>query len=430
MSLPVRALLRALPSVTVALTLSAGVGGVGLSACVVRLNDPYKEYPANGDVTGEPAACTGPAAEGGASQTGPKSARIIGRTATTKDDPAGTTRIVWSGTAVSARFSGAQNVFVKLAVTGDHVRTDTNNDAQFAPASIYYSVTVDGAAATLVTVDGTKGGEQVLPLATGLDSGPHEITLVRESDVAAGAHLYYGLFSDAAGKAKLNYLPATLRPRRIQIIGDSIACGSGVLGANATCGFDYETERVSSAFGSLAASTLDAEVSTIATRTVRVFVDPNAGGTDPLISDLYSCADPSVAPCIGAGDLSKDPTPPSVIVLTLGANDLARANVDLGGFQDTYLAFVTKLRSTYPKAHIFCTVSPLITDLNTSSLRTKAKLSLRNIVAALADQKIYALDFPDQGTENGLGCEDNPSPKTHQIMASILATAIREKTCW
>jgi hypothetical protein len=35
---------------------------------------------------------------------------------------------------------------------------------------------------------------------------------------------------------------------------------------------------------------------------------------------LYQCADPSVTPCIAAGDLSKDPAPPQAIVVLLGTN--------------------------------------------------------------------------------------------------------------
>jgi hypothetical protein len=72
----------------------------------------------------------------------------------------------------------------------------------------------------------------------------------------------------------------------------------------------------------------------------------------------------------------------------------------------------------------------MLTDLNTGGLRTSARNALHGAVADLADAKVYALDFPDQGTENGLGCEENPSTKTHEIMADILATALREKTCW
>ncbi len=410
---------RASPSRPTAIAL---VIGLGSWACLVRLNDPYKHYSADGDVTGDPAACAGAPAEGLATQTGPKAPRIIGRTSKLADDPA--PRIVWSGTQVTARFAGASDVFLTLATL-----VPVTNDALTGPTT-FYTVVVDGGLPTTISIDGSKGtAPQVLAVATGLTTDAHEIVITRESEVDAGAHYFYGLFSDAAGKTPLTYLPATVRPRRIQLIGDSPAVGSGVLGANALCTFSYDTERASVGFGALAAASLDAELTTIATRTVGVFV--NADGSNAnTISTLYGCADPSVAPCISAGDLTKDPSAPQVIVLMLGSSDLVRANAAASDFQSAYEPFVKSVRAANPKAHVFCTLSPLLTDLNTKSQRTNAKNAIHAVVADVADPKIYALDFPDQGTENGLGCEENPSPKTHQIMAGILATAIREKTCW
>lgn len=419
------------------LCLVAGLGVAPL-ACIVRLSDPYKERSADGNVTGPPAVCSAAPAEGIATQSGPKGPHFVGRVYSVKDDPAGTTRIIWSGTTVTARWSGASQLFAKLAVTAEHQNNENQGDAIIDPPSTFYSVAIDGQAPTIVTVDGTRSGEQVIPLASDLGAGDHEVTLVRESDALAGPHLFYGLFTDAAGKAAPAYLPATVRPRRIQIIGDSIACGAGVLGANALCGHTYATERASLAFGALAAAQLDAEVGTIAIRPVGMALssDPTVPWTMP---QLYGCTDPRVDPaqltanmlsCPSAGDLSKDPAAPQVIVIALGANDLARASATIGDFQTAYEAFLRTVRTTYPKAHVFCTLSPLLTDLNTKSIRTNARSAIQAVVQDLADPKIYALEFPDQGTENGLGCEENPSTRTQQVMADILATAIREKTCW
>jgi hypothetical protein len=412
--------------------------GFALTACMVRIDDPYKKYSADGDVTGGQGSCTTPS-QPAATQTGPKGFRVIGRTSTVKDDPAGTTRIVWSGTTVAARVTGASQVFAKIAVTPEHVSNDMQNDALIDPPSIYYSVSVDGGPPTLVTVDGTKSGEQIIPIAPDLGGGDHEITFVRESDGTAGAHFFYGLFTDAAGKIAPNYLPATVRARKIVIYGDSIAVGSGVLGANAACTHSYDTERATSTFGTLAGAELDAEVSTIAIRPVGVVAssDPN---TPWIMPNLYNCSDPRVTKevsmlngaaltCDTPVDLTKESTTP-VVVIALGTSDLVRAGAPVGDFQTAYEAFLHTMRKTYPTADIFCTLSPVLTDLNTQSQRTNAKNAIHTAVSDLADAKIYSLDFPDQGTENGLGCEENPSVKTHQIMADILATAIREKNCW
>jgi hypothetical protein len=489
-------------------------GALGV-ACMVRLSDPYKDYSKDGNVTPGPADCS--VEQGHAGQTGPAAVRIVGRSA--PDATTGSTRIFYSGTRITARFQGASSVYMTLTVDPNHVN---NHDADQAmaqmeglefdetqyglshPAQTFYSVLIDGqaVAGNPIARDGTIAhSNDVMPLASGLDpNSPHEIVIVRESEAQAGAHLFYGLFSDANATSPLKFLPSTVRPRRIQVVGDSISCGFGVLGQNAGCLFDYTTERASLTYWSLVADELDAEVTPIMQSGIGVFKNSDGtcassspdhacalqgpppeivassntdggseGGvvsTGSNVTDtstgrpmfyVYQCVDPTADPCdctpysqkdgvitdnhacagpldsTQAVDAKSDPNPPQVIVVNLGTNDVLLGLASQDDFYKAYKAFVSQLRGFYGSAHIFCAVSPMLSDLSTGGLRTLGKNALSqavNELRAAGDQKVYYLEFPDQGTENGLGCQFHPNATTHKLMAGILKNAISEKTCW
>jgi hypothetical protein len=494
-------------------------------ACMVRLSDPYKDYSKDGNVSpGQDCNIE----QGHAAQTGPAAVRIVGRSA--PDATTGATRIFYSGTRITARFVGASSVYMKLGVDPEHQNNHdidkaaaaTNNlafdETQYAlshPAQTFYQVLVDGTAVPgsplprdgISNPDGMtlKAGD-VMQLASGLDANAtHEIVIVRESEAQAGAHLFYGLFSDANATAALKYQPSTVKPRRIQVIGDSISCGFGVLGTNAGCTFDYTTERASLAYWALAADALDAEVTPVMQSGIGVFKNSDstcarvATNGDPMSADtpcslkpppplvvassaeggteggvvstgngpadtstgrpmfyVYQCIDPTADPCdctpyslkdgvvsnnnacdealasTQAVDPTADPNPPQVVVVNLGTNDVLLGLASQSDFETAYEAFINQLRGYYPNAQIFCALSPMLSDLSTGGLRTLAKNAISTAVNNIrnTDPKVYYLEFPDQGTENGLGCQFHPNATTHKIMAGILETAIREKTCW
>ena len=85
-------------------------------------------------------------------------------------------------------------------------------------------------------------------------------------------------------------------------------------------------------------------------------------------------------------------------------------------------------------------MSPLIDESNRPAASSYIDSAVQEVRAG-GDSRVTTLTIPaeDGGTSfgfdpqlasNGLGCDYHPAPKTHQIMAGQLVTAIRAVTGW
>jgi lysophospholipase L1-like esterase len=190
-------------------------------ACVIRLSE--RNAPAeNGAVTGGAANCAAVTVPPHGAPGGEPATKIVGRV-DARDPQA--LKFDWSGTYFSARFE-APAISARLETT----ETD-----------VLFSATLDGGEPVRVHVLSANAQPDgfVLPqtytLFTNLSPGPHEVVLHRDTEAQSGVTIFRG-FELGGGRL----LPPTQRARRIEVIGDSITCGYGNLGANATCPFDLE----------------------------------------------------------------------------------------------------------------------------------------------------------------------------------------------
>lgn len=193
-------------------------------ACVVKLSDRNAPLP-NGGVTGGAADCSAVTPPPHAGLAANPEVKFVGRF--DMRDPQNI-QFDWSGNEISARFEGPQVSARLEALEGD----------------VMFTAVVDGGEPTRIQVlsrtaqpDDFKLPDAYL-LATGLGPGPHEIVLHRDTEAQSGVTVFRG-FDFGGGRL----LPPTSRPRRIEMIGDSITCGYGNMGLNATCPFDIEVRR-------------------------------------------------------------------------------------------------------------------------------------------------------------------------------------------
>lgn len=392
-----------------------------LPACVVSLSDPEQIDP-QGSVSGPPADCAvassedpGPARIG--TTDGP---RLVGRFSTT--NPA-RPEFSWSGTQMTARFTGSSIVALRLnADQAINIEGDPADPASKEPAP--YTVVIDGGAPFIIDV--VEGANEYM-LATGLDpAATHEVVVHRDAEAAAGNAVFLGFRFDDGGKL----LPPTERPRRIEIIGDSITCGYGIQGKNASCRFTYATESSYKAYGSITGRTLDAEVHQICVSGKGVFRNNNdsTDQTLPVVYDRILLNAKEESPLVDYAAIGS----PDVIVLAFGTNDFHDNTVpDLVAFKKAYSDFLDRLRKLHPKAHLFLAVPPMLDDYNPAEVRSVMSGVLRELVADRpSDSRIYTMAFYAPGTRHGLGCAFHPNLETHGIMADQLVGAIRSKTCW
>jgi len=208
-----------------------------LPACVARLTDRNTPKE-NGGVTGEPANCAvaKPLPTGGPG--GDAAPKLLGRFATPPDSP-DTPLFDWSGNSITVRFQGTSKVTVKLRLTGD------------VPQDQMFTFVVDGVAATRrITVKNDSAGNPTLEPQedyeiVSLDPNqPHEVTIYKNTEAQKGSIIFKGF--DLHGGT---VLPPTRRPRRMEFIGDSIVCGYGNEGKNATCPFEVKIRDAKDAQG-------------------------------------------------------------------------------------------------------------------------------------------------------------------------------------
>lgn len=333
--------------------------------------------------------------------------RLIGRFDPSLAPPA---RFAWSGSSFTVRFTGPS-----LAM---RLRAAPLANAPSTP----YSVTVDGRPPTVIDVSSEREG---YPLASGLDPAqPHEVTVMREAEATAGVHELLGVDLGPGGRL----LPPRPRPHRIEIVGDSITCGYGVLGADAHCKFSFATERASEAYGARLGRALDADVTTIcwSGRGVIRNYDGTTKGTMPELFELALPAPPV------PWSFAKAP-PPDAVVLNLGTNDFLGGNgqpLDLAAFEDAYVRFARRVREVYPRAFVVVTTSPMLHDEPSPSgpgtAKDLARTRLEHVVArrtADGDRRIELIQLDDASSH--WGCDYHPDVAMNAQIAARLEPALR-----
>ena len=233
-----------------------------LPACVVNLNDRNSPLE-NGGVSGPAANCAQVTPPGeGAPSADPKAikTKLLGRF--DLKDPT-RPHFDWSGNSMNARFRGTQVTW-----------------GADSGIEIVFEQIVDGVATQQIL-----GGLEKKSVTIVVPAGEHEITIVRSSE----ALFSDGVFIPFTFGPGTEQLAPIERPRRIEYIGDSITCGYGDEGANATCPYDVpirpelgadgkpltnnagetqyvkipESQNIYLAYGSLAARRLAADAVTL-----------------------------------------------------------------------------------------------------------------------------------------------------------------------
>jgi len=360
---------------------------------------------------------------------GPPALRYIGRTLTDGTDPDGngnctaaTPCFEWSGTQVMARFTGATAFNLAMSDYGS-----------------YFDVYVDGVLQATPVIG--VSGQMEYAVATGLSaSATHVVSLYKRTEASIiGRTMILG-YSFPNGGTLLPPPPAPTR--RIEVIGDSISCGYGVLGPNASCTEGTNYEDHDDTYEAITGRSLDAEVYTIASsgRGMYVNIDGTttctpSSNTDPCtLPEIYGFTLPYVNPGVTPSAWSFASWVPDVVVINLGTNDFFFFNGDPGEiFETTYLAFVRKVRQNYPGAWIFCTNGPMLTQSGTPATGeyAQAQTYIQSVVSTMADPKVTYLGFATQNQNAAnQGCDGHPNPATHQAMATQLTAALTTALGW
>ncbi|HEY8074838.1 MAG TPA: SGNH/GDSL hydrolase family protein [Labilithrix sp.] len=308
-------------------------------------------------------------------------------------------RFAWSASTIEARFEG-RAIAVRLRGGAD---------------AIPYTVIVDGGAPR--TIEVTRDRERY-DLASDLARGEHVVTLVREGEAHGGTHQLLGFEIDG------RLLPAPPpRARRIEILGDSITCGYGVLGASKSCHFSFDTERATHAYGWLASRALGADVTTVCW-SGRGVIRNYDGSTEGVAPELYELDVPETR---SVHDFARDAEPDAVVV-ALGTNDFIGGNgapLDVPRFEAAYGRLLARIREARPHALVVIATSPMLgadpTPSGAGTVREVFRASLDRVVLARreVDPRVDLIDLEYQGDR--LGCDWHPNDAMHRRLGEQLA---------
>ena len=306
-------------------------------------------------------------------------------------------RFAWSGSTIRARFRG------RVA----RVRLDDEQGHNF------FRVKIDDA----VSVFETTQGEHVYSLAADLGDGVHTLELVKRTEARSGEVELVALeLPDGELLA-----PPPHKSRHIEILGDSISTGYGVLGAeDPGCPDAAKLTDETVTAGALLADMFDAEHTTIAwsAKTIRE------------VSDLWERALPAREKSLWDFSIA-----PDAVIVNLGTNDFYTGDPGREAFVRRYSALIAKLRAHYKQAWIVAMLGPMLSDVYPENKHhyTLAQGHMRaamDAITAHGESRVSLVDFGPADPGDGWACHFHPNPKTHHKMAGALARVLRENLSW
>jgi lysophospholipase L1-like esterase len=293
----------------------------------------------------------------------------------------------------------------------------TSLDAQlYDDGPFIFRAVVDGAPQAAFT---STAGQATYHLAAGLAAGDHTVELYRQTEGAQGTSRLVGL---SAGGGALEAPPAG-PGRLLEVIGDSISCGYGELGAlsDSDC---FPTESAYDTAAAMTARALGADVSIIAA-SGRGVIRNYGGDTTDTMPMVYARAITNAA--APAWDFRVEP---QAVIINLGTNDISNNKGDPGAaFRDTYLQLVETVRGHYPDAYIFCIIGPLLSgsDLTTIQGYLEDVVSARN---AAGDARIEYFGAIAAQSSDKFACQYHPNVAENMIMAGQLTVELKDKLGW
>lgn len=296
-------------------------------------------------------------------------------------DPAGP-RFIWSASRFSLRFEGP-SIVARLH------QTTRPSSVEGPPQFLRIRAELDGKAKELYA----DGRGSIRFEAKGLASGPHTLTLVRQSEALIGEGQLIG-FELAFGSRVLAWgAPPALR---LEFIGDSITVGFGDEGTD-PCHFSSQTQAITTAFPWLVGQALGADLTVVGWSghgVVRNWGDRR----EPTVPQVWTAA----------------PEAPDAVFIALGANDFWNGDPGPVPFAPAYAAFAERVQAAYPKATLYAVITP------TGSPAHKA--AMRTYLASARARLVELSEVPDS---DGRGCVGHPSALTQQRMADELVARLR-----
>lgn len=301
---------------------------------------------------------------------------------------------MYSGCTISMGFTGTS---ISVQLMDDSLRN-------------WFTIKLDDS----IVVLETKNKSGVYELAKNLANKKHHLHISRRTEWHGGITKFLGFNIDKG--ATIFPLPAN--KRTIEFIGNSLTCGYGNEGKNREEHFNYATENSDLAYGALLAKSLNADYIFVCRSGIGMYqsYDGDTNFVQPKLYDEIITGK--------TGKSSQQVKQPDVVVIELGANDLAKP-LDSAAFANAYIKFIKKIRIKYPQAKIICAAGPDLPADNNSKFQSYVTAITRYVKPT--DKNVFNFYF---GRVDANGSDWHPNLQEHQQMAAALLPFVKEVTGW
>ena len=282
-----------------------------------------------------------------------------------------------------------------------------------------YAVTIDSQSPQMLETDSST----IYPVATDLLDTIHTILIGKRTEAFIGKGEFLGFILDE-NKGLISQ--SSTSARRIEFIGNSITCGYGIEGENASSPFTPETENATLSYAALIGRALNADYSMIAYSgkgVVRNYGDANKTSTDPMPSlyDRTCCFDQTTI-----WDFTS--WIPQVVVINLGTNDFStQPHPDKSVFQEAYTELIDRVQSQYSEVTIFCISGPMIGEPCASYIEEVVDQYQQNNT----NKEVYYIPISTGLlSSSDLGSDWHPNVSGQQKIADVILPIIKNTMNW
>lgn len=303
-----------------------------------------------------------------------------------------------SGVTVKARFTGPACALI----VGDEVPGGTSHN--------YIEIVIDDQKPVRFEL---KAKIDTLTVASGLSAGEHTVTLCKNTESGIGCLQFRGIRCQ-----QLLALPPE-PGRKIEFIGNSITCGTGMDLSEVPCGTGkwQDQHNAYMAYGPRLARQLNAQYHLTAVSGIGLI--HSCCNLTISMPDVFD----KVNQRANAVPWDFNRYTPDVVTVCLGQNDGIQ---DSTAFCRAYVQFIGTIRSHYPLARIICLTSPMAD----AKLVTIMKRYLTGIVAhlhTLGDAKVSSFFF---ARSYNSGCDKHPDMAEHALIANELEPYLKQEMSW
>jgi lysophospholipase L1-like esterase len=314
-------------------------------------------------------------------------------------------------------------VTIQVRFKGPSCRLLINDEVLWGNSHNYIEIAVDDHTPYRIQ---TKSRQDTIMVETGMatsalaagTAGPpaeeHTLTLCKDTESGIGWLEFAGLFCEGV------LAPPPLPSRKIEFIGNSITCGSGIDVSETPCGKGkwYDQHNAWLSYGPLTARALNAQWHITAVSGIGLMHSCcNMGDIImPRVFDKVNQRNDSIV-----WDFNR--YMPDLVTVCLGQNDGIQDSIVFCG---NYIHFIETIRGHYPSSQIVCLTSPMADARLTVVLQNYLSGITANMNRA-GDQKVHTYFYSKRYFH---GCGTHPDMEEHQQIARELTAYLKKLMSW